>query len=65
MTVLKRTWISTPEAAAKAGVSEQAIRNWIQRYAIGRKVVGRMRVDPAALERLMDGELVNDDRPGE
>ena len=48
-------YITTKQAAAIARRSENCIRLWIERYGIGRKVVGRYEVNRAALEQLLSG----------
>ncbi len=50
-------YITTLEAAVKAGVSIATIENWCKSQGIGVKVVGRWRVDPVKLNRLLRGEL--------
>ena len=51
------------EAAHRAGITEQAMRLWVKRYAgLGRRVVGRWRVNGAALARLLTGEKLRERR---
>jgi hypothetical protein len=49
----------TPEAAARAAdVTARTITNWAHRYpTLARKVGGRWRIDPTALDRLIAGQL--------
>ena len=52
-----RTWLTTPEAAALAEVSQTTIVAWLRAYPpLGRKVGGRHRIDRRALERWLRGE---------
>lgn len=46
--------IGPKEAAGLAGVSESAIRGWVERYRIGRRVVGSLRISRVALATLLD-----------
>ena len=49
-------YISVTEAAARAGVSTWTIRLWSKRDPeLGRKVFGRFRIDPRALEQRLKG----------
>ena len=50
--------ISIKTAAARAGKSDSAIRDWIARYRIGRHVVGSVEVSAVALAMLLDGATV-------
>ncbi len=52
-----RDWISATEAARKADVGRNCITDWCGRYGLGKKVAGRWRVDPVALDRLLTGNL--------
>ena len=49
----RENYISTKEAQKRANVTHQTVVNWCKKYGIGRKVVGRWRVDPEALENLL------------
>lgn len=49
---------SLREAARHAGVSYQAIRQWILEYHIGEMVEGRYHIDRDALERVMAARAV-------
>lgn len=50
------TFISLPEAAARAEVSWSTLREWCLRHQdLARKVEGRWRVDPNSLERILEG----------
>ena len=44
------------DAAKRAGVEESTMRKWCERHAIGRKVVGNLKVSRVALEMLLDGD---------
>lgn len=47
-------WLSTSEAAEIAHIgSQQTIRNWCRRYAIGIRVRGVWQVDAVLLEKLL------------
>ena len=49
-------WISTPTAAERAQVATASIIRWASDGLLsGRKVVGRWRIDPQDLERLLTG----------
>lgn len=50
-------YITTIEAAVRAGVTMATIENWCKTYSIGTKVGGRWRVDPGKLDRMLRGEL--------
>lgn len=34
-------------------ITDQTLRNWCRNYKIGKKVVGRWKVDPTRLEKLL------------
>lgn len=51
-----REAISIPEAAALAGVSLRAMRDWCVKHEIGRSIAGRWRVSRVALRALLDGD---------
>ncbi len=51
-------WITAAEAARRAEVTTACIADWVRRYGIGRKVAGRFRIDPEALDRFLAGEPV-------
>jgi hypothetical protein len=57
-TLCKPSWITTAEAARRAEVTDVCIGQWVRRYGIGRKVGGRLRIDPKALDRFLAGEPV-------
>ena len=40
-----KDWLSAPDLARQAGVSENAARRWIKQHALGRKIGGRWRAD--------------------
>ncbi len=42
-----KDWLTAPDLAREAGVSENTARRWIKQHALGRKVGGRWRADPA------------------
>lgn len=51
-------YITASEAAKRAGVVITTVSNWARRYPeLGVKVVGRWRINPAQLQRILDGEL--------
>ena len=51
-------YITATEAAARAGVVLTTITNWASRHPeLGVKVMGRWRIHPAQLQRILDGEL--------
>lgn len=52
-------WITPTKAAELARVTRESVSRWCERYGIGRKVAGRWRVDPAALERMLNGTPVS------
>ncbi len=42
-----KDWLTAPDLAREAGVSENTARRWIKQHALGRKVGGRWRADTA------------------
>ena len=46
-------WITPSQAAQRAEVTPESVIRWCGRYRLGRKVAGRWRIDPAALERFL------------
>lgn len=46
--------VGPKQAAAMAGVSESCVRGWAERYRVGRKVVGSLRISRVALAALLD-----------
>jgi hypothetical protein len=54
----KRPWLTAGEAARRADVTPECIGQWVRRYGVGHKVVGRLRIDPEALARLLAGEPI-------
>ena len=51
-------YITASEAAKRAGVVLTTITNWANRHPeLGIKVMGRWRIQPAQLQRILDGEL--------
>jgi transposase-like protein len=44
-----KDWLTAPDLAREAGVSENTARRWIKQHALGRKVGGRWRADKAAV----------------
>lgn len=53
-----QNFISGTEAAKRAGVVLTTIANWASRHPeLGVKVMGRWRIRPAQLQRILDGEL--------
>ena len=53
----QKDYITTVEAAEKAGVTTATIRTWCYIWDVGTKVGGRWRVKPKMLELLLRGEL--------
>lgn len=52
-----RPYLSGTQAARQAGVVLSTITNWATRYpSLGVKVMGRWRIDPAQLQRILDGQ---------
>lgn len=53
-----QNFISGTEAAKRAGVVLTTIANWASRHPeLGVKVMGRWRIHPAQLQRILNGEL--------
>ncbi len=53
---IKTEYLTPPQAAERAGVTDWTVIAWCRRFpGLGRKIVGRWRVDPAALDRLLCG----------
>ena len=53
-----QNYITGTEAAKRAGVVLTTIANWATRHPeLGIKVMGRWRIYPAQLQRILDGEL--------
>lgn len=51
------TYMTASAAARQAGVVQTTITNWTSRYPdLGKKVAGRWRINPAQLERILDGQ---------
>jgi Helix-turn-helix domain len=46
-------WITTKDAADRAHIGAQCIRNWCRRYAIGQRIGGQWRVDAALLDAFL------------
>ena len=58
---------TVPEAAKKANVTNETIRNWIRdfkKYKIGQKKGGRWMVYSDGLDRILKGELTYEDVEG-
>ena len=54
----KQNYITGTEAAKRAGVVLTTIANWASRHPeLGVKVMGRWRIHPDQLQRILDGEL--------
>jgi hypothetical protein len=54
----ERDFLTPPEAARRARVTRQCVTKWCDRVpGLAVRVVGRWRVDPAALDRLLRGQL--------
>jgi transposase-like protein len=43
-----KDWLTAPDLAREAGVSENTARRWIKQHALGRKVGGRWRANLTA-----------------
>ena len=55
---MKPNYHSPNEAARAAYVTARCITNWCHRYpTLARKVGGRWRIDPTALDDLLAGQL--------
>ncbi len=53
-----QNYITGTEAAKRAGVVLTTIANWATRHPeLGVKVMGRWRISPAQLQRVLNGEL--------
>jgi excisionase family DNA binding protein len=52
----QRDWLTVPEAAAIAEVSERTIRAWCRDHRIGIMVGGRWRVSRASLNLILAGD---------
>lgn len=53
-----QNYITGTEAAKRAGVVLTTIANWATRHPeLGIKVMGRWRISPAQLQRVLNGEL--------
>jgi hypothetical protein len=54
----ERAFLTPPQAAPLAGVTRQCVTTWCKRIpGLAIRVAGRWRVDPAALDRLLTGQL--------
>ena len=52
-----RAYLTPAQAAELADRTEVTVTNWCRRFpALGTKVVGRWRVDPDVLQRILAGE---------
>ena len=51
-------WISTADAAAMLGVSQNAVRNNADK--LGRKILGRWQIDRSAVEALLSADGADD-----
>lgn len=56
-TIKNKKYISTSEALLIANVTKMTIINWCKEYKIGKKIVGRWRIDPEKLEWLLEGKI--------
>ena len=55
---MKRPYLTPADAAEIADVGEHAVREWCMSIpGLAAKVVGRWRIDPAALDRVLAGEM--------
>jgi hypothetical protein len=56
---MRRAFLTTTEAAAAASVTPQCVVRWCRKVpGLGRRVIGRWRVCPAALEAVLTGTPV-------
>lgn len=52
------SYLSATAAAKRAGVVITTVSNWARRHPeLGVKVMGRWRINPAQLQRILNGEL--------
>lgn len=49
------SWITPLQAAQRTQVTSESVTRWCGRCEIGRKMAGRWRVDPAALDPILSG----------
>ena len=53
----QRTHITAAEAARRAGVVQTTVSTWAKHHpALGIKVMGRWRINPAQLQRILEGQ---------
>lgn len=52
----KREAMTTKEAADRAGITPRQMRRWVDRFGIGRKVAGDLRISRVALLMLLDDD---------
>lgn len=58
-----RTHITAAEAARRAGVVQTTVGTWAKRHpALGVKVMGRWRIDPTQLQRILEGQPLQGSR---
>lgn len=55
---LHRDWLTVAEAAERADVSQNTVKNWVMTYGIGIKVGGRFRIQPDKLDDVLRGVAV-------
>lgn len=53
-----RDWLTVAEAAERADVSQNTVKNWVMTYGIGIKVGGRFRIQPDKLDDVLRGVAV-------
>lgn len=55
--IVKREFLTPAEAAIRARVTPRCVTNWCERVpGLAVRVVGRWRVNPASLDRLLQGQ---------
>jgi transposase len=57
------SYISAAEAAKRADVVLTTVSNWAKRHPeLGIKVMGRWRIDPSQLQRILEGQPLRNSR---
>ncbi len=54
----QKDWLSAPELARQAHVSENTARRWIKQHELGRKVGGRWRAQCEAVVRFTNSPAI-------
>ena len=52
----QNNWLTAPELARQAHVSENTARRWMLEHGLGRKFGGRWRANSAAVTRFLTGK---------